>query len=515
MKLGHAPPTFPEGLPGDEDDLARALSTGAIEWNRGAYAEALAWLERAIETARQGGRKTRARDLGYQQRTLEMAVEAGWVSETSSNLQNPANSEGDPRMESPSIGTDDSLSIDIQVELEELAEEDLIEFDDAEVEILSSDPPPIRERALTLPEAGVVRPLASNLAGNTPREEEESTAQRPGATELLRVLSRFERPASSNLPTSDPLSAPGSPSPPRRQRSPLPPPRTRPSAPSPPRAPRPPSSLPLPRFPSPSDPPASDPPPAMGAPAPPEVAGVLLSSVVGLRDLPEEAQARLAHQADIRTLSADEGLEGFALALLIEGSVGVMPAVADVTAAEVERGEPIVCHGHVQDGVAIRAVAGVHGARVAVWTTPVFEAAIANCPEVSDQLRSIGDRFQTLAGVSIGLLGEQLDDMLRALVIGRCEMRRLAPGEVIAHAGKPLTGLVVLGAGRIEIFGPGQDLDSLGPGDFLFAQEILRASPAPANARAGAGGALVLFAERRIAHELMLSVPPLLGIFAR
>ena len=107
--------------------------------------------------------------------------------------------------------------------------------------------------------------------------------------------------------------------------------------------------------------------------------------------------------------------------------------------------------------------------------------------------------------------------MKYGMIIQRCEIRRLLPNEVIAEAGKGVPGMVIVGAGRVEILdASGQSVsEQLGPGEFLFAQQILAAAPAPATARAGKGGAIVLFAERKVAHELMVSVPPLLLIFAQ
>jgi hypothetical protein len=51
-------------------------------------------------------------------------------------------------------------------------------------------------------------------------------------------------------------------------------------------------------------------------------------------------------------------------------------------------------------------------------------------------------------------------------------------------------------------------------GEFLFANEALRAAPAPNTVRAAQGGALVLMAERGVAQELLMTFPPLLEIFA-
>jgi hypothetical protein len=267
----------------------------------------------------------------------------------------------------------------------------------------------------------------------------------------------------------------------------------------------------------PSEPAASKPQPTAPA-GPAELGGVLLSEVRGLEDLPDESQAQLVESAEIHTLAANEEVAGFGLALILDGVVGVMAEVADVTAAQARRGELVFSQGHLEDGIRMRVVAGVSGAQVATWPYQAFSAAITACPWVGDELKNVGDRFQTLAGVAMGPMGDQLDDMLRALVIERCEVKRLLPGEIIAHGGKPMPGMVIVGAGRLEVSeGEGDAarvLEELHPGDFLFAPQILQGTPAPATARAGKGGALVLFADRKIAHELLVGVPPLLGIFA-
>ncbi|MGC4087470.1 MAG: hypothetical protein QM756_06185 [Polyangiaceae bacterium] len=281
----------------------------------------------------------------------------------------------------------------------------------------------------------------------------------------------------------------------------------------------------------PSQPPASAKPPASAQPsqsaAPPasepkgprptDIAGIELGSVPGLEDLPEESQQDLAGAAQIHTLSADEEVADFGLALVLDGAVSVMPAIADVAAARAQRGELIFSQGHLEDGVPIRVVASRQGAKVASFSAEAFDAAVRDCPWVGDELKVVGDRLQALAGVAMGPMGEELDDMLRGLVVERCEVRRLLPNEVIATGGKPVPGMVIVGAGRIELVDDAKapPLEELGPGSFLYASQILQAAPAPHTARAGKEGALVLYAERKVAHELMVSVPPLLGIFAQ
>jgi CRP-like cAMP-binding protein len=113
-------------------------------------------------------------------------------------------------------------------------------------------------------------------------------------------------------------------------------------------------------------------------------------------------------------------------------------------------------------------------------------------------------------------MGERLDESLRTLAIERLETRILQPNEVLASAGLPVPGMVIVGVGTVELDDDGgeQARDRLLPGDFLFATEVLGSEAAPATARAGARGAVVLFGGRAVAHELLLTCPPLLEIFA-
>jgi CRP-like cAMP-binding protein len=164
----------------------------------------------------------------------------------------------------------------------------------------------------------------------------------------------------------------------------------------------------------------------------------------------------------------------------------------------------------------VRLIAASDRARVATWDERAVEAAFRTCPWVEDELRAAGDRFQAEVGLTMGPLGERLDPSLRADVTGRLKLRALAEHEVFATRGKPIPGLLVVGAGELELVdgegaAPGAVLRA---GDFLFPNEVLRAAPAPTTARAARGGALVLFAERGVAQELLVTCPPLLEIFS-
>ena len=262
--------------------------------------------------------------------------------------------------------------------------------------------------------------------------------------------------------------------------------------------------------------PPSEAPPHTG---PPAIGGVLLSEVRGLQDLPEEAQRLLADTAQLEKLAAGEEVSFFAVALVLRGGVHIMPAISDASCSYASSGEVVFTAGTLADGVELRVSAGEENTRVAIWDRQAFEAATAGCPWVAEELRLIADSFQALAGVAVGPLGERLDDSLRAMITERCEVLTLGPGEIIVEQGKPMSGMHIVGGGRVELVwldGSGEEVQAtLGPGDFLFGPEILAAAPAPCTARAGRGGALLLFANRHTAHELMVSVPPLLEIFAR
>jgi CRP-like cAMP-binding protein len=114
----------------------------------------------------------------------------------------------------------------------------------------------------------------------------------------------------------------------------------------------------------------------------------------------------------------------------------------------------------------------------------------------------------------MGLLGERLDDSMRTMVTERAEVKLLLPGEVIFERGKPVVGLHVVGAGSVELVNEGAAERNLGPGELLFSSAVLAHEPAPALARAGAHGALVLYWDRMTTHELVVSVPPLLELVA-
>ena len=57
------PPAFPRALDDDDDDVAWALQTAGVQWERGGAADAVVWLRRAAEAAAEAGKFGRSGDL--------------------------------------------------------------------------------------------------------------------------------------------------------------------------------------------------------------------------------------------------------------------------------------------------------------------------------------------------------------------------------------------------------------------------------------------------------------------
>jgi hypothetical protein len=241
-----------------------------------------------------------------------------------------------------------------------------------------------------------------------------------------------------------------------------------------------------------------------------------LSEVEALSDLPEDARASFAKAASVQVLARDEEVSGFALALVIDGSVDLAATIVDSPAHRLQPGSVLRARGTIEQSASVRLVAASDRATVATWDERAVADAFGTCPWVEDELRAASDRMQALVGVTMGPLGERLDPVLRADVTSRLRLRALAEHEIFAMRGSPIPGLLVVGAGELELVDEDGSPNGtvLRAGDFLFPNEVLRAAPAPNTVRASRGGALILLAERGLAQELLVTCPPLLEIFA-
>jgi hypothetical protein len=256
-------------------------------------------------------------------------------------------------------------------------------------------------------------------------------------------------------------------------------------------------------------------PPAAPPPAPPPPP-IDLSNVEALSDLPDDARDAFAHRAKIHDLRRSDEIANFALAFVIEGGVEVSATIVDSPAQRLDAGAVLRGRGTIEAIEAMRLVSVADHTRVATWGERDVADAFRSCPWVEDELRVAGNRMQALVGVTMGPLGERLDPVLRATVTNRMRLRVLAEYEVFTNAGGPIPGLLVVGAGELELIGRNGVIEgrTLRAGDFLFPAEVLRAAPAPSSVRAAKGGALILVAERGVAQELLVTCPPLLELFA-
>jgi hypothetical protein len=256
-------------------------------------------------------------------------------------------------------------------------------------------------------------------------------------------------------------------------------------------------------------------PPAGAESSTAELMGVRLADVRGFSELPAAALDRLVTRANIERLDTGEEASFFSVALVLDGWVSLMPAIADSACATAVVGEVVFTEGTLDIGMMLRVVAGQDQVVVATWDSAAIVEATAECPWIFDDLKLLADGFQALAGACLGPLGDRLDDSLRSIVTSRCEIRTLLPGEQLCAAHKPVPGMHIIGGGEVELVDEnGRVTKTHGTGEFLFATQVLAGGGAPFSARAGSHGALVLFAPRMAAHELLVSVPPLLEILA-
>lgn len=141
--------------------------------------------------------------------------------------------------------------------------------------------------------------------------------------------------------------------------------------------------------------------------------------------------------------------------------------------------------------------------------------ATESSPWVADDLAEVADKYLAFAGAVLGPLGDSLDDMFRFMVLDKCSVKSKGAGSMLATAGQPMDGMYILGGGTLEILAEdGSVEEELGMGDFVFPETVLSAAPASKSVRVGSGGALMLFANRMGAHELLATCPPFIELLA-
>jgi hypothetical protein len=563
---------FPRPSAADADDVVWTLQTAAVQWQRGLRADAIVWVRKAADTATQLGHGGRAEELRTHAARL---AEFLWTDPEETIQDAPVlPSVLPPRGLGGRRSADEAEEI---LELEELDEEleftenDLPTPDDAVSDISEEDLSYYREGGDGSEQTNVL-PDDLDLRSDsqpppdgqepylsiTPEPDEESDAylsispdeeaeelEEPRAAGVMNGSSGSPSPASTDRPTrphidrqpiaraarselsdvrSPTLPSPVVSNPPRARTlgSESVPIRSHHASPGP-------TLEELARLLAPNSPmakrslaPAVTPlpvasalsPPSSEAGQPPSVDGLDFESVEALADLPEEAQAELAASGQLVTLTSGQEIvlrEG--AALITRGTVHVTLTYSDVSAARIGAGAVVAARGSVEAGP-LRLIADSAQTHVVTWTEEKMTQAMRDCPWVVDDLRLLADRFQAHASAGLGPLGERLDDALRAAVYERLTVRVLSPEESIAERGKPLKGLFVVAVGELNVSSDSVTHRPIRPGEFLFPSCVIGAEPAPHDVKAGPKGGLVLFATRPVAHELMMSVPPLLEILA-
>jgi hypothetical protein len=498
---------IPRVLDTDAEDVIWALQTADALWKRGERNDAIVWLRRAAQAAG---------EMEDDDRALSLAREAAELAEwASQNLAEAVTRSAPPGPAPPTPA--------------EAVDAFLKQADAA------TPPPEPRPAPAQRSPAPVEERRAPPPKPPPPPSTKIPHAEPGSSPKLERVPSAAELHAGILDPWAE-----GEPAPRERAvasppalRKPPPPQVAQPSAPQP-------RSPPTPPAPSPPAAEAFDPdevltsappvvpkvsskrPAAVEAPPPPAEPHAVgpdtvdLSSVEALADLPDDARDAFARAAVVHDLARDEEIASFALALVLSGEVDLSATIVDAPAERLSAGAILRARGTVGPIAALRLVGATNRARVAVWDDTAVTDAFRTCPWVEDDLRAAGDRFQALVGATMGPLGERLDPTLRSSVTDRLRLLALAEHEVFATRGQPIPGLLVVGAGELELLADDGTPKGtvLRPGDFLFPNEVLRAAPAPDTVRAADGGALILLADRAVAQELLVTCPPLLEIFS-
>lgn len=483
---------IPESKNTDAEDVVWGLQTAETLWKRGERIDALVWLRRAAQAAG---------DANDDDRALELARFAAELTEEMARALDEQPLPEDPESEPIQLPPDsDDARARVHVAVTAPPPEDPEPEEDAR----NSVPPAAQVHAgMFDPWAEQSQPLRTHADApestdsiSIHPDEEIVTSVRPAAL----AASRSEGPPSGSFRASS-----------QQPVAPRPPPLPKPP-PLPSRAKAPPLQAPRPVV---EDIEEESTTAVIDVDDLAEGNGLDLEPVEAFADLPDDARTRFAAAATMHTLGDLEEIGGFALAYVLEGSFDVAATVVDATAVRLAQGSVLRARGTTEENVPIRLI-GVPGTKnvVATWSDAAVENAFRSIPWVEDDLRAAADRVQTLVGITIGPLGERLDQSIREQIIGRLTMRPLVAGDVVVKAGDPVPGLLLVGIGELELFDGEKVTGKVGSGDFLFPTEVLGAGSAPTTARAGTGGALVMFGDRGVAQELLVTCPPLLEVFA-
>lgn len=534
--------SLPAAHDSDAEDVAWGLQTAEALWKRGERIDAIVWLRRAAQAALEIGHEERALEIGRAAADLSdwLATESAGPSGLPRAHDSEAPTSVTTQTAEPvfaAVPPPSESTLDIPMSVDDVA----AAAGDSSRDLHGASAPPASAASPGAQQVPSVPPAAVAHAGMfdpwaAESAAEEARARAPAHTtpdlpEIPEPISLspevVAQGASHDADESDVVtSVPGAavaaataPSPrvPGRP-PPLPPKKPAPKAPRPLSVPpASPSVLELDAK-DPEPIPRAAPVPAIAAPveAPAQTAQAALDleTVDAFSDLPDDAREDFARAAQVHDLAEGEEASNFALAYVVKGAFDVAATMVDAPALRLATGAVLRARGTSSEAVPIRVVAAGGPGVVATWSDAAVVEAFRTCPWVEDDLRAAADKMLTLVGITIGPLGERLDPALREEIVSRLTLRSLLSGEVIAEQGAPVPGLFLVGIGEIELVNGDQVTGVVSSGEFLFPGEVLGAGNSPSTARAGKGGALVMYGGRGVAQELLVTCPPLLEVFA-
>jgi len=252
------------------------------------------------------------------------------------------------------------------------------------------------------------------------------------------------------------------------------------------------------------------------ASAPPSNRVVILDpeEFEALGDVPDDAREALARASEKVVLLPDETAPAPPMVIVLQGELEVRATGFSSRLDFLSAGQVRLLVPFAPAEGELRVVGGPKGARYLSLPVQAIEDLRTAAPWVVQELEPISDDVHVVAGCLRGRLGPRLDGSVLDAILRRAKTMRLAPNAKVVKQGEPVRALILVGAGELAIRAEGDDdapvLETLDPGDVVFASELLARQPAPATVRAGERGALVIVATRSATEELLVTVPPLL-----
>lgn len=235
-----------------------------------------------------------------------------------------------------------------------------------------------------------------------------------------------------------------------------------------------------------------------------------------LADVPDDAREALVMQSEKVALLPDEAAPAPAMVIVLQGEVEVRSQGHLTHLDSIGQGQVRLLVAFAPAEGNVELIGGPKGARYLALGISGIELLRAAAPWVVQELEPASDDVHVVAGILRGRHGARLDGVMLDAVLSRAKTMRLAPGATVVRQGEAVRALILVGAGVLTIR-EGDEADSpivqtLDPGEVLYATELLGRVAAPKTVRAGDDGALVIVATRAATEELLVTVPPLLEL---